>query len=167
MKLFLTALLIACSISLSFSAEGLGDSNRTKELVENLSDSYDFWMSFDNISSIEEIIPIEKRLEDWRIKNGLSKDNMTTLFVQIIQEHLLKLEKACWEYVTVAPHITLDDVEILFTRFDEKQIAKEIEEAEKEKAKQEKLEAKKQKEQEKNAPKEQQLTTTVLTCLFQ
>ena len=47
MKLFLTALLIACSISLSFSAEGLGDSNRTKELVENLSDSYDFWMSFD------------------------------------------------------------------------------------------------------------------------
>ena len=93
MKLFLTALLIACSISLSFSVEGLGDSNRTKELVEILSDSYDFWMSFDNYSSIDEIIPIEKRLEDWRIKNGLSKDNMTTLFVQIIQEHLLKLEK--------------------------------------------------------------------------
>ena len=93
MKLFLTTFLIACSISLSFSAEGLGDSNRTRELIESLCDSFDLWMSFDNYSSTDEIIPIEKRLEDWRIKNGLSKDNMTTLFVQIIQEHLLKLEK--------------------------------------------------------------------------
>ncbi len=69
--------------------------------------------------------------------------------------NILKLEKATWEYVEVTPHISLDDVEILFTRFDEKQIAKELEEQEKEKAKKEKEELKKQKEAEKKAPKEQ------------
>ena len=69
--------------------------------------------------------------------------------------NILKLEKAKWEYTEVTPHISLDDVEILFTRFDEKQIAKELEEQEKEKAKKEKEELKKQKEAEKSAPKEQ------------
>ena len=50
---------------------------------------------------------------------------------------VLGIEKATWGKVTVKPHIKLDDVEILFTRYDEKAIAKELEEAEKERAKKE------------------------------
>ena len=79
---------------------------------------------------------------------------------------VLEIEKATWNKLTVKPHIKLDEVEILFTRYDEKAIAKELEEAEKERLKKEKELAKVAKKEEKKSdePKEQ-ITIDKIPCL--
>ncbi len=63
---------------------------------------------------------------------------------------ILNIEDINWKYIEVKPNIKLDDVEVLFTRFDEKQIAKELEKEAKEREKQEKNLLKENKEQSEN-----------------
>ena len=75
---------------------------------------------------------------------------------------ILNIEKATWNSIKVEPHIKLDDVEILFTKFDEKEIAKEIEAEAKERAKKEKELAKEEEKKKKENEKKEEITIDYL-----
>ena len=67
----------------------------------------------------------------------------------------LKIEKATWNYIEVEPGISLENVDVLFTKFDEKEVIAKIKEEAKEQEKRRKEEEKLAKEAEKKAQKEQ------------
>lgn len=75
---------------------------------------------------------------------------------------ILNIEKATWNSIKVEPHIKLEDVEILFTKFDEKEIAKELEEEAKERAKKEKELAKEAEKKAKQNEKKEEITIDYL-----
>ena len=75
---------------------------------------------------------------------------------------ILNIEKATWNSIKVEPHIKLDDVEILFTKFDEKEIAKELEAEAKERAKKEKELAKEEEKKKKENEKKEEITIDYL-----
>jgi methionyl-tRNA synthetase len=66
----------------------------------------------------------------------------------------LKIEKPTWSYIEVEPGISLDNVDVLFTKFDEKEVAAKIKEELKEQEKRRKEEERLQKEADKKAQKE-------------
>ena len=66
----------------------------------------------------------------------------------------LKIEKATWNYIEVTPGISTENVDVLFTKFDEKEVIAKIKEEAKEQEKRRKEEEKLQKEALKNVQKE-------------
>lgn len=79
--------------------------------------------------------------------------------------NIFGLEKATWNFVDAKAGIKLDDIEVLFTRFDEKAIAKELEEARKAEEAKQKLEAKKAKESKKEEKKVEEISIDYLDKL--
>lgn len=69
---------------------------------------------------------------------------------------ILNIKNANWSSVKVEPHIELNDIDVLFAKFDEKEIAKQLEQEAKERAKKEKESAKEEaKKAKQSAPKEE------------
>lgn len=93
--------------------------------------------------------------------------NIMEPFMPISSEKIRKIfgeEEATWKFISVKPGIKLDDVEVLFTKIDEKEIIKEIEEQkakslalEKQKAREEK-----QKEAERKEKLKEEITIDYL-----
>lgn len=75
---------------------------------------------------------------------------------------ILNIKNANWTSVKIEPHIELKDIEVLFTKFDEKEIAKQLELEAKERAKKEKELAKEAAKKTKQSESKEEITIDYL-----